>query len=149
MMAEKLDAEDASAGRNYLISVAHFPSKQLFFTDKQVRFSRKTALGTTDYTAVYPGVPAAVVHARAQAIRAGMPPAEALALQLPAAPARLSPGGRVSRGGKRLVEELCGVALVDGRNHRRALDRRGCRGDHADPARADHPRTPRSAWGLQ
>ena len=114
MMAEKLDAKDASAGRNYLISVAHFPPKQLYFTDKQVRFSRKTALGTTDYTAVYPGVPAAVVHARAQAIRAGMPPAEALALQLPAAPARLSPGGRVSRGGKRLVEELCGVALVDG-----------------------------------
>ena len=103
-LAEKTD------GRNYLISIAHFPPAQLHFTAKQVSLVRTTAAGKpAEPTAICPSVPAAVVHARVQLMRANMPPADALAAQLPAARPRLSPDGRVYRGDKRLVEQVLGI----------------------------------------
>ena len=108
MIAARLTEE--KDGRNYLLSIAHFPPAQLRFTAKQVSLVRTTASGKpAALTAICPSVPAEVVHARVQLMRDGMPPKDALAAQLPPAQPRLSPDGRVYRGDKRLVEQVLGI----------------------------------------
>ena len=96
------------AARTYVVCVADFPPAQLQFTPKRVALKLATSHSKliSVHDTVRPSVPKEQVHPRAQAMRIGVSPADALAVQLPASTARLSPSERIVRGAKRLVDAL-------------------------------------------